>query len=49
MCKKRNNHVLHDIEKITDPKSGVSEEFNVSNFGHITYKDSRGKNNHAMK
>ena len=49
MCKKRNNHVLHDIAKIIEPKSELSEEFNVSKVGHITYKDSRGKNNHAMK
>ena len=38
MCKKRNNHVLHDIEKLTESKSGLSEEFNVSNFGYIIEK-----------
>ncbi len=40
---KRHDHVLRDIEKITDPKSGVSEEFNKLNFERITYKDKTGR------
>ena len=44
---KRHDHVVRDIEKITEPKSGLSKEFNVSNFGHITYKDSRGRKQRA--
>ena len=44
---KRHDHVVRDIEKITEPKSGLSKEFNVSNFGHITYKDSRRRKQRA--
>ena len=40
---KRHDHVVRDIEKITDPKSGVSEEFNKLNFERITYKDKTGR------
>ena len=40
---KRHDHALRDIEKITDPKSGVSEEFNKLNFERITYKDKTGR------
>ena len=38
---KQHFHVLRDIEKLTESKSGLSEEFNVSNFGHITYKEEK--------
>lgn len=37
---KSHNHVVRDIEEIISPQSGLSEEFNVSNFGRITYTDS---------
>ena len=40
---KSHNHVVRDIEKILSPQSGLSEEFNESNFGRITYTDSRGR------
>lgn len=44
---KSHNHVVRDIEKILSPQSGLSEEFNVSNFGRITYMDSRGRKQKA--
>lgn len=44
---KSHNHVVRDIEKILSPQSGLSEEFNVSNFGRITYTDSRGRKQKA--
>lgn len=40
---KRHDHVLRDIEKITDPKSGVSENFIKTNFTSDTYKDKTGR------
>lgn len=40
---KRHDHVLRDITKITDPKSGVSEEFSDTNFTPSSYKDSTGR------
>ncbi len=40
---KRHDHVLRDITKITDPKSGVSEEFSNTNFTPSSYKDSTGR------
>ena len=40
---KRHDHVLRDIQSITDPKSGVSENFRLRNFAEITYKDSTGR------
>ena len=43
MCKKRNNHVLHDIEKLTESKSGLSENFIKTNFTSDTYKDKTGR------
>mgnify|MGYP004463954435 FL=1 len=36
---KQHKNVLRDIEKITDPNSGLSEEFNRLNFEPISYKD----------
>ena len=42
---KKHFHVLRDIEKITDTKSGLSEEFIYRNFKKSTYKDTSGKNN----
>lgn len=44
---KSHNHVVRDIEKILSPQSGLSEEFNESNFGRITYTDSRGRKQKA--
>lgn len=40
---KQHKHVLRDIAKITEPKSGLSEEFIKNNFTADTYKDSTGQ------
>lgn len=40
---KRHADVLRDIERITDPDSGLSEEFTQRNFAFSTYKDSTGR------
>ncbi len=40
---KEHKHVLRDIAKITEPKSGLSEEFRRLNFVQSTYKDSTGR------
>lgn len=40
---KRHDHVIRDIRKITDPKSGLSEDFIHSNFKADSYKDSTGR------
>lgn len=40
---KRHDHILRDINKITEPNSGVSEKFNRNNFVLISYKDSTGR------
>ena len=40
---KQHKHVLRDIEKITEPKSGLSEEFINKNFYRSTYKDKTGR------
>lgn len=40
---KQHFHVLRDIAKITDTKSGLSEEFTKSNFELTYYKDSTGR------
>lgn len=40
---KRHDHVIRDIRKITDPKSGLSEVFIHSNFKADSYKDSTGR------
>ena len=40
---KQHFHVLRDIAKITDTKSGLSEEFIKCNFTADTYKDSTGR------
>jgi Rha family phage regulatory protein len=40
---KQHFHVLRDIAKITDTKSGLSEEFTKSNFELTHYKDSTGR------
>ena len=44
---KSHNHVVRDIEKLLATDSGLSKEFNVSNFGRINYKDSRGRTQKA--
>ena len=36
-------HVLRDIAKITDSKSGLSEQFTASNFELTYYKDKTGR------
>jgi Rha family phage regulatory protein len=36
-------HVLRDIAKITESKSGLSEEFNRLNFERISYKDTMNR------
>jgi Rha family phage regulatory protein len=40
---KRHDHVLRDIANITNPKSGVSEEFIARNFKASSYKDETGR------
>ncbi|AHM55868.1 phage regulatory protein, Rha family [Peptoclostridium acidaminophilum DSM 3953] len=40
---KRHDHVIRDIRKITDPKSGLSENFINTNFKSDSYKDSTGR------
>lgn len=40
---KEHFHVLRDISKITDTKSGLSEKFIKSNFALSKYKDSTGR------
>lgn len=40
---KQHKHVLRDIAKITEPKSGLSEEFIKNNFKADTYKDKTGR------
>lgn len=40
---KEHFHVLRDIDKITDSRSGLSENFSQSNFGLSHYKDSTGR------
>lgn len=40
---KRHDHVLRDITKITDPNSGLSEDFIRNNFKSSSYKDSTGR------
>lgn len=40
---KEHFHVLRDIAKITDTKSGLSEEFTASNFEPSTYMDKTGR------
>jgi Rha family phage regulatory protein len=40
---KRHDHVIRDIRKITDPKSGLSENFIGTNFKSDSYKDSTGR------
>jgi len=40
---KEHFHVLRDIAKITDSKSGLSEQFTASNFELTYYKDKTGR------
>ena len=44
---KMHKNVLQDIDKLTTPSSGLSEEFNRLNFQPITYKDSRNRTQKA--
>lgn len=43
MFGKQHKHVLRDIEKITEPKSGLSKAFVDKNFLPSKYKDSSGR------
>ena len=43
MFGKTHQHVLRDIGKITESKSGLSEEFRLHNIVQSTYKDSTGR------
>lgn len=40
---KQHKHVLRDIARITEPKSGLSENFINANFKADSYKDSTGR------
>lgn len=40
---KQHKHVLRDIGKITEPKSGLSEEFAKTNFAADSYRDATGR------
>ena len=40
---KQHKHVLRDIARITEPKSGLSEEFIKNNFATDSYKDATGR------
>lgn len=40
---KDHKHVLDGIRKITEPKSGLSEEFRLRNFAESSYKDTTGR------
>lgn len=40
---KQHKHVLRDIERITEPKSGLSEGFVSRNFYRYKYKDKTGR------
>ena len=42
---KQHKHILRDIEKFTEPKSGLSESFVNNNFSLSYYKDTSGKKN----
>lgn len=43
--KRQHKHVLETICSLTEPTSGLSEEFRRSNFGESSYKDASGKRN----
>lgn len=47
MFKKEHKNVLRDIEKIVDPKSGLSKDFVRLNFEPISHKDSYGRKQKA--
>lgn len=40
---KQHKHVLRDVEKITEPKSGLSKEFVEKNFTRANYVDATGR------
>lgn len=44
---KEHRHVLRDIDNLLKPGSGLSKEFNQSNFGQIKYKDAKGRSYRA--
>ena len=43
MFEKNHKHVLESIRKITEPKSGLSDDFARLNFEPSSYKDSTGR------
>lgn len=43
MFEKRHDHILRDIARITEPKSGLSEAFAGLNFEVSKYTDSTGR------
>lgn len=43
LFEKNHKHVLESINKITGPKSGLSEDFRLRNFVESSYKDSTGR------
>lgn len=43
--KRRHTHVIATIENLTEPTSGLSENFRITNFKQSTYKDNSGKKN----
>ncbi len=47
MFGKAHKKVLRDIERITDPESGLSAEFVRANFGPMSYRDSYGRKQKA--
>lgn len=42
---RRHTHVIDTIEKLTQPTSGLSQEFTTLNFESSIYKDASGKKN----
>lgn len=42
---RRHTHVISTIEKLTEPTSGLSENFKITNFQQSSYKDNSGKKN----
>lgn len=47
MFGKSHDKVVRDIERLSNPESGLSSEFYVANFGDITYKDNKGRKHKA--
>lgn len=43
--RRQHKHILETITNLTEPTSGLSEEFRLLNFQESSYKDSSGKRN----